>query len=302
MRCAVDTAYAGEHRLFGGWVLLVGSGILLVMSQDAELQAAVAHADFHQPNIARMYDYHLGGSANFAIDRETAEQALRIAPTERDYCWANRGFLARAVRYLVTEAGIDQFLDLGSGVPTVGNVHEVARSCDAEVRVAYVDWEAIACHHARHILGEDARVSVTEADVCEPEAVLSAPGVAGLLDFTRPVAVLAFGVLDIIPSTDGAALVAAYRDACTSGSALAVSNNAQLSRTDEEVAGLRSLLAGTSTPQLHLRTPDEVAALLPGYRLVEPGVVPAAQWRPDRPVTDEEAHRGNVHGAVGLLP
>ncbi|GAA4833450.1 SAM-dependent methyltransferase [Saccharopolyspora rosea] len=273
------------------------------MNHDAELAAQVANADFDRANIARMYDYHLGGSANFAIDRETAEQALKIAPTERDYCFANRAFLGRAVRHLVTEVGIDQFLDLGSGVPTVGNVHEIAHEHNPRARVAYVDWEAIACYHARHLLGPDEdRVSVTEADVCDPDTVLNAPGVAGLLDFSRPIAVLAFGILDIIPSTDGASLVTAYRDACVPGSALAVSNNAQLARTDEEVAGLRFLLSTTSTPQLHLRTPEEVAALLPGYTLIEPGVVPAAQWRPDRPVSDEEARRGNVYGAVGLLP
>ncbi len=273
------------------------------MSHDAELAAQVAHADFEQPNIARMYDYHLGGSANFAIDRTTAEQALRVAPTERDYCWANRAFLGRAVRVLVTDHGIDQFLDLGSGVPTVGNVHEIAHQHDPTTRVAYVDWEAIACHHARHLLGaEEQRVAVTEADVCDPGTVLNAAGVAGLLDFTRPIAVLAFGILDILPTTDGAGLMARYRDACVPGSALAVSNNTQLTRTDEEVAGLRSLLAGTSTPNLYMRTPEEVAELLPGYTLLGPGVVPAAHWRPDRPVTDREAQRGNVHGAVGILP
>ena len=273
------------------------------MTDDTELAAQVAHADLTHPNIARMYDYFLGGSANFAIDRETAEQALRIAPTERDYCWANRGFLGRAVRYLVTEAGIDQFLDLGSGVPTVGNVHEIAHEHNPAARVAYVDWEPVACHHARHLLGsEEHRVTVTEADACDAEAVLGAPGVAGLFDFTRPIAVLAFGILDIIPSVDGAALISRYRDACVPGSALAVSNNAQMTRTDEEIAGIRSLLANTSTPQLHVRSREEVAALLPGYTLVEPGVVPAAQWRPDRPVSDEEARRGNVFGAVGILP
>ena len=145
-------------------------------------------------------------------------------------------------------------------------------------------------------------MTVTEADACDAEAVLGAPGVAGLFDFTRPIAVLAFGILDIIPSVDGAALISRYRDACVPGSALAVSNNAQMTRTDEEIAGIRSLLANTSTPQLHVRSREEVAALLPGYTLVEPGVVPAAQWRPDRPVSDEEARRGNVFGAVGILP
>ena len=271
------------------------------MDHDAELAAQVANADFDRANIARMYDYHLGGSANFAVDREMADQALRIAPTERDYCWANRGFLGRAVRHLVTEEGIDQFLDLGSGVPTVGNVHEIAQEHNPRARVAYVDWEVIACHHARYLLGENEQVSVTEADACDVETVLDAPGVAGLLDFDRPIAVLAFGILDIIPSFDGAALVTRYRDRCVPGSALAVSNNAQITRTDEEVAGLRYLLSSTSTPQLHLRTPEEVAALMPGYTLLEPGVVPAAKWRPDEPVTEEEAARGNVYGAVGVL-
>ncbi|SFE32376.1 S-adenosyl methyltransferase [Actinopolyspora alba] len=273
------------------------------MSHDAESASQIEHANLDQPNIARMYDYHLGGSANFAIDRTVAERALRLVPTERDYCWANRAFLGRAVRTLVTEHGIDQFLDLGSGVPTVGNVHEIAHQHEPSARVAYVDWEPVACHHARHLLGaEEHRVTVTEADVCEPETVLNAAGVAGLLDFTRPIAVLAFGILDILPTTDGAGLVSRYREACAAGSALALSNNAQLSRTDEEVAALHSLLADTSTPNLYLRTSEEVAALLPGYELLVPGVVPASLWRPDRYVTEEEARRGNVYGAVGILP
>lgn len=270
-------------------------------SRDAELAARVSHADLDNPNIARMYDYMLGGSANFAIDRITAEKALEIIPTERDYCYVNRAFLGRAVRYLTTEAGIDQFLDLGSGVPTVGNVHEIAQAHNPEARVAYVDWEAVACHHARHLLGDNDKVTVTEADVCDPDTVLNAPGVAGLLDFSRPIAVLAFGILDIIPSPDGASLVARYRDACVPGSALAVSNNAQLSRTDEDIAALRELLSQTSTPQMHIRDAEEVAALFPGYTIVEPGVVPAAYWRPDHPVDDAAARRGNVLGAVGFL-
>ncbi|MBQ0925554.1 SAM-dependent methyltransferase [Saccharopolyspora endophytica] len=270
-------------------------------AREVELAAEVSHADLTRPNIARMYDYILGGSANFEVDRAAADQALELVPTERDYSYTNRSFLGRAVRYLVTEAGIDQFLDLGSGVPTVGNVHEIARAHCPQAKVAYVDWEAIACHHARHLLGEDPQVSVTELDVCDADEVLRSPGVAGLLDFSEPVAVLAFGILDLLPSPDGAALVKRYRDACVPGSALAVSNNAQMSRTDDEVAALRSLLAGTSTPNLHIRTADEVAELFPGYALVDPGVVPAAHWRPDAPVSDEEAARGNVLGGVGIL-
>ncbi|SFS99426.1 SAM-dependent methyltransferase [Saccharopolyspora flava] len=261
----------------------------------------VSDVDLTRPSIARMYDYLLGGSANFEVDRRAAEHALELVPTERDYSYANRSFLGRAVRYLATEAGIDQFLDLGSGVPTVGNVHEIAREHCPRAKVAYVDWEPVACHHARHLIGDDPQVSVTELDVSDAEAVLSAPGVAGLLDFSKPVAVLAFGILDLVPDPNGAALVKRYRDACVPGSALAVSNNAQLSRTDADIEALRSLLAGTSTPHLHIRTPDEVAALFPGYTLVDPGIVPAAHWRPDTPVTDEEANDGNVLGGVGIL-
>ncbi|RRO18622.1 hypothetical protein EIL87_05755 [Saccharopolyspora rhizosphaerae] len=235
------------------------------------------------------------------MDRTAADQALELVPTERDYSYTHRSFLGRAVRYLATEAGIDQFLDLGSGVPTVGNVHEIARAHCPQAKVAHVDWEPIARHHARTLLGEDPQVSVTELDVCDVGEVLRSPGVAGLLDFSPNGRGL--GVRRSRPRAhpDGAALVERYRDACAPGSALAVSNNAQLSRTDDEVAALRPLLAGTSTPHLHLRTADEVAELFPGYTLVDPGVVPAAHWRPDLPVSDEQAARGNVLGAVGLL-
>ncbi len=251
------------------------------------------------PNIARMYDYILGGTANFAVDREVADEGLRLVPTERDYCRHNRAFLGRAVRYLAAEAGIDQFLDLGSGVPTVGNVHDIAQHYDPAARVAYVDWEIVACHHARHLTADNPRVTVTEADVSAPDAVLNAPGVDGLFDWDRPIAILAFGIFDLIEH--GESLAARYRDACAPGSALAVSNNARMTRTADDIANMQQLLEGTSTPRIHIRDRDQVARLLPGYRLLEPGVVPAALWHPDHPVTWGEARRGNVYGAVGLL-
>ncbi len=259
----------------------------------------LAEIDWRKPNIARMYDYLLGGVANFAVDREMADEGLRLVPTEQDYCRHNRAFLGRAVRHLVTEFGIDQFLDLGSGVPTVGNVHDIAQHHDPASRVAYVDWELVACHHARQLTADNPRVTVTEADVSEPDKVLAAPGVADLFDFTRPIAILAFGVFDLVERAE--ALSARYRDACAPGSALAVSNNAQLTRTDAEIANMHQLLAGTTTPRIHIRDREQVAGLLPGYRLLDPGVVPAALWRPDEPVTWEEARRGNVYGAVGVL-
>ena len=261
-------------------------------------------ADVDLPSIARIYDYHLGGSANFAVDREAGDELERIYPDQLAYCRYNRGFLWRAVRTLAVDFGIDQFLDLGSGVPTVGNVHEAAQRCYSRARVAYVDWEAIAVHHAWRLLGpEQTRVTVTQADVCEPEVVLNSPGVAGLLDFTRPVGILALGILDITTPAGGAAsLMARYRDACCRGSALAVSNAAQLTASDTQVGQINALMAGSSTPRMHWRSREQVAGLLPGYELLEPGVVPTAAWRPEQSVSDAEADRSNAYAAVGLRP
>ena len=263
----------------------------------------VGDVDWTTPNIARIYDYHLGGHANFAVDREVGDAWARIAPDQLAYCRANRGFLWRAVRTLVDEAGIDQFLDLGSGVPTVGNVHEIAQQRNPAARVAYVDVEPIAVSHARQLLGPDEqRVTVTRADVCQPETVLAAPAVAGLLDFSRPVAVLALGILDIVPTADGAGLMSQYRDSCAAGSALAVSNGAQLTLTPDQIRDIHALMSDSSTPTGHWRTHEEVADLLPGYQLLDPGVVPTAAWRPDEPITEAEAARSNAYAAVGILP
>lgn len=262
----------------------------------------VSDVDTNTPNIARIYDYHLGGNANFAVDREAGDELVQAFPDQLAYCRANRGFLWRAVRTLVDEHGIDQFLDLGSGVPTVGNVHEIAHQRNPAARVAYVDVEPIAVSHARQLLGPtEQRVTSTNADVCQPNSVLTAPGVAGLLDFTRPVAVLALGILDIITSTDAASLTAAYRDACVAGSALAISNSTHLTGTAEQAQQAQDVFARTTTPQVHMRTREQVAALLDGYQLLEPGVVPTATWRPDEPITEADAARSNAYAAVGLL-
>ena len=262
----------------------------------------VTEVDTNTPNIARIYDYHLGGNANFAVDRAAGDELAQAFPDQLAYCRANRGFLWRAVRTLVDEHDIDQFLDLGSGVPTVGNVHEIAHQRNPTARVAYVDVEPIAVSHARQLLGPDEhRVTSTEADVCEPAAVLAAPGVTGLLDFTRPIGVLALGILDIIARTDAASLTAAYRDACVAGSALAVSNSTHLTGTAQQAQQAQDVFARTTTPQVHMRTREQVAELLPGYELLEPGVVPTATWRPDEPITEAEAARSNAYAAVGLL-
>ncbi|MHA6799644.1 SAM-dependent methyltransferase [Bounagaea algeriensis] len=255
--------------------------------------------DTSTPNIARMYDHLLGGSANLPVDREAVAQLLAAFPGNQVWVQINRAFLLRAVRTLCA-CGIDQFLDLGSGIPTAGNVHDVAAAANPAARVAYVDIDPTAVAHARHLLQDATRTTVTRADLREPRSVLNAPGVAGLLDFTRPVAVLVVAVLDIV-DTDPAGLLATYRDACRPGSALAVSHSADLELTEAERDGAQEVFAHTSTPQLHLRDRDEIAALFAGYTLLDPGVVPSAAWRPDAPVTDAQARRSNSYAAVGVL-
>lgn len=246
---------------------------------DAARRARVADPEA-VPNLARMYDYYLGGSHNFAVDRAAADHAAAHAPHARTFARANRAFLQRVVVFLLAQ-GVDQFLDLGSGIPTVGNVHEITRPVNPDARVAYVDHEPVAVAAARHLLAGDRRTTVTHADIRDIDGVLSAPGVAGLLDFARPVAVLAVAVLHALPDRDDpAGVVAGYRDACPAGSYLAISHLAATSFTLAEQDAVRDVLDQTPTP-VTMRTRDEVAALLAGFTLVPPGVVLLPHWRPD---------------------
>lgn len=256
--------------------------------------------DVSRPNAARMYDYFLGGDANFEADRDAAERSKDILPGATYYLRQNRAVLMRAVRFLVQEAGIDQFLDLGSGIPTKGNVHEVAHLHDPAARVAYVDFEPIVVAHARRLLaGTDHPVTITQADIRDPGTVLAAPGVADLLDFSRPIAVLAVGVLPFMTDdAEAEAVMTRYRDATAPGSYAVITHISPLTWSWDQVnEGLR-VLAETATPEV-ARTPEQIRALLPGYTLVEPGLVPAASWRPEAPVSEQDELRSNCFAAVG---
>ncbi|GAB3548238.1 trans-aconitate methyltransferase [Actinopolyspora lacussalsi] len=255
--------------------------------------------DLSRPNLARMYDYFLGGSVNFEIDRRVADQAAERAPASVTFAVENRAFLRRVVRYLL-DAGIDQFLDLGSGVPTAGNVHEIAHERAPWARVAYVDHEPVAVAHARRLLRDSPNVTITRADARDTATVLHAPGIAGLLDFDRPVAVLAVALLHAIPDHDDpGAMLAAYRDACCTGSAVAVSHLSGTAFTSDEQQAVRELLEATPTP-VTFRDQDEIGRLLTGYRLADPGLVLLPEWRSnDESPPRRPAAHANGYAAVG---
>jgi hypothetical protein len=234
--------------------------------------------DVDTPSAARIYDYALGGAHNFAADRAAAEALLRVLPDGRLVARANRAFLQRAVRYCCSQ-GITQFLDLGSGIPTVGNVHEVAQRSNPACRVVYVDNEEVAIAITRYLLEDVPYATIVEADLRDADAVLTAPETRQLLDFRRPVAVMMVAALHYVPVDDDVAgIVARYTAALVPGSFLVVSHTTWDPRP-EVAAALKKIFDETSTPVTH-RSREEVTALFDGLELVEPGVVWTPQWRP----------------------
>lgn len=238
--------------------------------------------DVTVPNAARMYDYALGGHHNFAIDREFFQQAVAAMPNAAQVAHSNRAFLGRVVRWLV-DAGIRQFLDVGSGIPTLGNVHEVAQESNPDCRVMYVDIDPVAVQQSRAMLAGNPKADVIQADVQRPEEILSDPAVLELLDFSEPIAVLLISVLPFVPdSADPAGIIKRFGDALVSGSYLAVSHVGPDPDPDRRRAqeNARKLYERTPTP-VTVRTADEIRQLLTGWKLTEPGVVVADEWHPD---------------------
>jgi hypothetical protein len=257
--------------------------------------------DLDRPSAARVYDFYLGGFHNFAADRAMGQQAVRMWPELPEIMQANRAFLRRAVEFLVG-AGVRQFLDLGSGIPTVGNVHEVAQRAAPDTRVVYVDNDPVAVEHSRAILAGDERTAVVQADLRDPDAVLADPAVRALLDSDGPTAVLMFAVLHFVPDdADPAGLVARFRDAVPAGSYLALSH-ATAGQQAGRAAEHRSLYQRTATP-MTMRTRDQVVRLFDGWDLVEPGVVYMPQWRPEPGApTVERPERITGLAGVGRRP
>jgi hypothetical protein len=261
----------------------------------------VRRLDLDAPNAARMYDYYLGGSHNTSADRDLAERVLAADPRVRAVARANRSFLRRVVRLLVA-GGIRQFLDLGSGIPTAGHVHEIAHTTDPEVRVAYVDNEPVAVSATRRLITDAEHVTVTAADLRDVDTVLTAPGVAGLLDFSEPVAVLAFSVFHFLPDdADPAGVLAAYRSAIAPGSYLTLSHVAPTGAASD--SDLTTLYQRSSNAAW-TRTPEQIAALIPpDMPLLDPGLVPVTEWRPDDLDLDQTGFNLDYfYGCVAHLP
>ena len=253
--------------------------------------------DTGRPNAARLYDYLLGGGHNFAADRELAHEFLRAQPNARTIARLNRAFLRRAVLHLV-DAGVRQFLDLGSGIPTVGNVHEIARRAAPESRVVYVDFEDVAVAHSQMILEGDDRSAILQQDLTEPDAVLAGVRDTGLIDFAEPVGVLAVGVLHFVPpERDPAGVLAAYRDAVPPGSHLALSQFT-FDLQPAEMAGVVAVMRRSPDPMFP-RTHAEITALFDGFELLEPGLVPLPRWRPEEGSVEEDADRAGIFAGVG---
>lgn len=242
---------------------------------------APSEVDLSRPSAARVYDYYLGGSHNFEVDRAMAREAIAMWPELPAIMQSNRAFLRRAVRYLVGQ-GINQFLDIGSGIPTVGNVHEVAHEADSMARVVYVDSDPVAVAHSRAILAGDERTTVVRADLREPDTILNDPTVRGAIDLEQPVAVLMVAVLHFVPDQDDPfGAVGQVRDRLASGSHLILSHASAEGRP-EVAASHRQLYSRTPTP-MTMRSRAEIARFFDGFELVEPGLVWLPLWRPDSP-------------------
>jgi len=242
---------------------------------------APADLDLDRPSVARVYDYYLGGSHNFAVDREFAQQVLQAMPNVPQLARENRAFLRRAVR-LLCEQGVDQFVDLGSGIPTVGNVHEVAQEINPEARVVYVDWDPVAVAHGQAILADNDRTAVIGADLREPGAVFTDPRVRELIDPARPTAVLLIAVLHFVPDEQKPAqLIARIAGLLAPGSAIAISHASPEGR-QSQLGRAATLYKQTASP-VTTRSQQEIADLFGDLDLLEPGVVRTPLWRPDAP-------------------
>jgi hypothetical protein len=250
-----------------------------------------------------MYDYFLGGYHNFEIDRRAAAQVLEVLPDTPLIMRANRAFLRRAVSFLSNQ-GIDQFLDIGSGIPTVGSVHEIVQRINPATRVVYVDIDPIAVIHSEAILKDVPNTAVIQADARQPAQLLAHTEVQRLIDFSRPVAVLLVALLHFITDDDEAMhLVRAFREILPSGGYLAISHGTSENVSNAAIQAGAKVYARSTNPVV-ARSRAQIAAFFEGFELVEPGLVYVPLWSPEGPedlFIDEPERSVNIVG-VGRKP
>jgi len=256
-----------------------------------------------KPSVARLYDYLLGGYHNFEIDRLVAKRIIEIYPDSGPSAHACRAFLRRVVNFLV-EQGIEQFLDIGSGIPTVGNVHEVAQKANPDARVVYVDIDPVAVAHSRAILKDNPNATAIRGNVVQPDQILNHAEVKSLLDFDQPVASLLLLVLHtVLDDEEAYDAVRTLRDGLAPGSYIAVSHGTRDDAPPGVVEQIAKLSAATSTPGQE-RSRAQIQRFFDGFELVEPGLVRPPLWRPE--VSDDifldQPERVLIFGGVGRKP
>ncbi|MEJ2886493.1 SAM-dependent methyltransferase [Actinomycetospora aeridis] len=267
-----------------------------VGSDDEDRDDDRADDEETPPNMARVFDFALGGSENLEVDREFSAEVDAMMPGMSALCRAHRRFSAAVVDHWAAD-GVDQFLELGSGLPTVDHVHSRARWVHPGARVAYVDWDARTVAHARRLLSGVDGVSVLHADVGDAAAVLTAPEVRDLLDLARPVGVLAVGVLHYLLDDAAAAdAVRVYAEALAPGSGLAISHLTSVGRPDIHTWATMNHGGWSYAPRL--RGPDEMSPWLEGFTVVGPGWVSAPHWRPDAPAPGADVTGSGLWGVV----
>jgi hypothetical protein len=231
------------------------------------------------PSAARVYDYLLGGKDHYPADRAVAEQMIAQLPNVRLAVQWNRAFLRRVVRYLITVAGIRQIIDIGAGLPTVGNTHEIARDTSPDTKVVYVDHDPVVLTHARQMLHHDTRTAIINQDLLSPAAILADPVLREMIDFTQPVAILLLSILHFVPDeADPAGIIAQLLAPFPAGSQVAISHATP--DTVPEVSEVQRVF-DEATEQAHVRSRSEITKLVAGLDILEPGLVWPPEWRPD---------------------
>lgn len=252
------------------------------------------------PHPARIYDYWLGGKDNFEADRVAAERVVAAVPEVRDTARENRAFLGRAVRHLVA-SGVTQFLDIGTGIPTQDNTHQVAQQADPSARIVYVDNDPMVMAHARALMSsrDEGSTAYIEADLREPESILSHPRFLATIDPSQPFAILLVAVLMFVTEAeDPRGLVRRLADAAPSGSHLVISHVSQDLLSPEAVERTLNVYGGASAT-MTMRTHEEITGLFEGFELIDPGVAKVYDWRPDGPIPDRPTA---VYAGVGRKP